>query len=103
MENPPNEIAYVVGLLCSSASPDAQQAAFLKYVVPDVGFKHPLCAVEPGRDSRSQLLGIYQWYKVMSPRIDIRVDEVCEYLPIDATAYGLGNVLRMEIHGVLSL
>ncbi|KAJ3822766.1 hypothetical protein F5878DRAFT_432578 [Lentinula raphanica] len=76
MQNPEQEIASVALLLTASDSPDIQKAAFLKYVAPDVGFKHPLCYVPPSRDSRATLLGIYQWYRVLSPKIIGRVHSV---------------------------
>ncbi|KAG7085602.1 hypothetical protein E1B28_003153 [Marasmius oreades] len=76
MENPQNEIAKVVSLLTTSASPEIQELAAERYVTTDVGFRHPVCRVNPGPGSRDALLGIYQWYRVMSPTIETRVDNV---------------------------
>ncbi|KAJ3746125.1 hypothetical protein DFH05DRAFT_913110 [Lentinula detonsa] len=76
MQDPEREIASVALLLTTSDSPDVQKSAFEKYVARDVGFKHPLCYVPPSRDSRETLLGIYQWYRVMSPKIVGKVRSV---------------------------
>jgi len=76
MENPKNEIASVVKLMTASNSPDIQRQAIEKYFASDAGFNHPLCQVERGKNSRNKILGIYQWYRNMSPNIDLEVDEV---------------------------
>ncbi|KAJ3986513.1 hypothetical protein F5890DRAFT_1503148 [Lentinula detonsa] len=76
MQDPEREIASVALLLTTSDSPDVQKSAFEKYVARDVGFKHPLCYVPPSRNSRETLLGIYQWYRVMSPKIVGKVRSV---------------------------
>ncbi|KAJ6558192.1 hypothetical protein B0H19DRAFT_946469 [Mycena capillaripes] len=76
MQNPSNEVGAVVSLLTAAAAPDIQKLAFLKYLTPDAGFRHPLCNVVPGPGSRDRLLGIYQWYRIMSPRIDLTVKSV---------------------------
>ncbi|KAJ7605242.1 hypothetical protein DFH06DRAFT_1287282 [Mycena polygramma] len=76
MQNPASEVGAVVSLLTAAAAPDIQKVAFLKYLTPDAGFRHPLCNVAPGPGSRERVLGIYQWYRIMSPRIDITVKNV---------------------------
>jgi hypothetical protein len=76
MENPEEEIAAVVYMFCSSDDPDTQKQAIYDYFTPDAGFRHPLCSVAPGPNSRENVLGIYQWYRVMSPKLEIDVDEV---------------------------
>lgn len=48
----------------------------MQYMTPDVAFWHPVCAVERGPNSRKTVLGIYQWYRVLSPHIDLRVNSV---------------------------
>lgn len=54
------------------------------------GFKHPLCQVPRGRNSRESVLKIYQWYRILSPRIQIEVKSVA-YEPTQ-------NVLYLDIH-----
>ncbi|KAJ7915661.1 hypothetical protein B0H13DRAFT_395553 [Mycena leptocephala] len=76
MQNPSSEVGAVVSLLTAAAAPDIQKAAFLKYLTPDAAFRHPLCNVSPGPGSRDRLLGIYQWYRILSPHIDITVKRV---------------------------
>ncbi|KAL0569364.1 hypothetical protein V5O48_012599 [Marasmius crinis-equi] len=76
MENPQNEISRVVSLLTTASSPDVQEATFERYVTHDVGFRHPVCRVNPGPGSRDQLLGVYQWYRIISPTVLARVENV---------------------------
>ncbi|EPQ53259.1 hypothetical protein GLOTRDRAFT_111915 [Gloeophyllum trabeum ATCC 11539] len=76
MQSPAEEIAQVIKLLCSSASPDIQKATVEKYFCPDAEFRHPLCHVPPGIKSREEILGIYQWYRIMSPKLSIEVHSV---------------------------
>ncbi|KAJ7226885.1 hypothetical protein GGX14DRAFT_298477, partial [Mycena pura] len=76
MQNPVSEIRTVVSLLAASKAPEIQKAAFLRYLTPDAGFRHPLCSVAPGPGSRDRVLGIYQWYRILSPHIDMTVNNV---------------------------
>ncbi|KAF9267144.1 hypothetical protein L218DRAFT_856441 [Marasmius fiardii PR-910] len=76
MEDPKNEISNVVSLLTVSASPEIQKQTAERYLTHNVGFRHPICRVDPGPHSRDTLLGIYQWYRVLSPKIEARVENV---------------------------
>ncbi|KAF8906970.1 hypothetical protein CPB84DRAFT_1704369 [Gymnopilus junonius] len=76
MEDPAKEIISVAYQLTATESPDVQKAAVERYMTPDVGFKHPVCSVNPGPNSRESVLGIYQWYRVLSPHIDIGIESV---------------------------
>lgn len=99
MQDPAREITGVVELLAASVSPDLQESAFQRYVAADATFRHPLCKVETGVRSRDNILAIYQcvfsffiflwllkfmvdvlcrWYRVMSPKIDISVNNIGE-------------------------
>lgn len=60
MENPVEDIKSVVQQLTATDSPDIQKAAFESYMTPDVAFRHPVCAVSAGPNSRATVLGIYQ-------------------------------------------
>lgn len=60
MQSPSVEINAVIKLISSSATPDIQKAAIYKYFTADVGYRHPLCAVEPAPKSREEVLGVYQ-------------------------------------------
>ncbi|KAF8632713.1 hypothetical protein AX15_001736 [Amanita polypyramis BW_CC] len=88
MQDPVREIKDVV-LQLTSDSPDVQRDAVYKYYAPDAGFRHPLSHVEPGVLSREYILGIYQWYRVVSPNVSIRVDNVVYDKP--------HNVLLLDI------
>ncbi|KAF8147732.1 hypothetical protein K438DRAFT_1733995 [Mycena galopus ATCC 62051] len=76
MQNPTSDVGAVVSLLTAAASPEIQRAAFLKYITPDAGFRHPLCNVAPAPGSRDRVLGIFQWYRILSPHIDITTKSV---------------------------
>ncbi|KAJ8091753.1 hypothetical protein PM082_020988 [Marasmius tenuissimus] len=76
MEDPQAEISNVVSLLTTASSPEIQDATFERYLTPDAGFRHPICRVDPGPSSRDAVLGIYQWYRVMSPTLEMRVENV---------------------------
>lgn len=76
MENPREEIRGVILLLTSTSSLDLQKRAVERFMTPDVAFRHPVCAVESGPSSRKTVLGIYQCYRVLSPHIEARVNNV---------------------------
>ncbi|KAJ3566222.1 hypothetical protein NP233_g7133 [Leucocoprinus birnbaumii] len=76
MENPQEEIRGVIVQLTSASSPDLQRRTVERYMTPDVAFRHPVCAVESGPTSRKTVLGIYQWYRVLSPHIEVQVNSV---------------------------
>ncbi|KAI0084569.1 hypothetical protein BDY19DRAFT_971027 [Irpex rosettiformis] len=76
MQNPREEIAGVVSLLTATDNPETQKAAVARYYAVDVAFKHPLCEVSSSPGSRDQLLGILQWYRVLSPTIKIQTNQV---------------------------
>jgi hypothetical protein len=96
MENPVKEIKSVVYQLTATNSPDIQKATLESYMTSDVAFRHPVCSVKSGPNSRDTVLGIYQyvqldfistenvfkqipycrWYRVLSPKIDIQVESI---------------------------
>ncbi|KAF4622633.1 hypothetical protein D9613_009275 [Agrocybe pediades] len=76
MEDPAREITSVVYQLTSTDSPDVQKSAVERYMTSDVGFQHPVCSVKPGPNSREAVLGIYQWYRVLSPHIEAKVESI---------------------------
>ncbi|EKM76296.1 hypothetical protein AGABI1DRAFT_131388 [Agaricus bisporus var. burnettii JB137-S8] len=76
MEDPAKEIRGVVLQITTASSPDQQKKAIEAYMTPDVGFRHPICAVESAPESRKTVLGIYQWYRILSPYTVLRVDNV---------------------------
>ncbi|KDQ57980.1 hypothetical protein JAAARDRAFT_78444 [Jaapia argillacea MUCL 33604] len=74
MERPAEEIERVIKLLVEAVSPEVQLAAVQKYFTPDAEFRHPICQVVSGPNSREDIVGIFQWYRIMSPKIHIDVN-----------------------------
>jgi len=81
MENPIEEVSTLVHTL-TQATPTKQKDAVYRYFTPSASFTHPFCATGSWSldlpflgtlDSRWATLQIYQWYKIMSPRIDLEV------------------------------
>ncbi|KAM5351076.1 hypothetical protein ACJ41O_003799 [Fusarium nematophilum] len=83
MEHPVREIAGVIKAL-AQGSPEQQESALREYFLPNASFSHPYCHVPSiskgsiplvgGLDSIWLILGIYRWYRTLSPHIDIKVD-----------------------------
>lgn len=72
MDDPVNEIRGVV-LSLTTGNRTQQQEALERYFTRDASFKHPFCAVAGNRDA---ILSIFQWYKILSPKIEIEVNSV---------------------------
>ena len=84
MEHPVDEIEAIIHTL-TQAVPSKQTAAVETYFVPTAEFEHPFCAtgtwtadlpVVGQLNSRWAILQIYQWYKILSPRIELEVERV---------------------------
>jgi hypothetical protein len=85
MENPTAEIESVVRAL-TQGSPNEQRDALETYFLPNAEFVHPFCRVPAFSslpipflgtiDSRDLIHSIFEWYRFMSPRIDLTVDSV---------------------------
>ncbi|CAO2654411.1 Nn.00g111440.m01.CDS01 [Neocucurbitaria sp. VM-36] len=75
MENPVKEISGVIHLLTQSP-PSVQREAIETYFTPNASFTHPFCRTGSWPNSRWLVERIYQWYKIMSPSIDITVQSV---------------------------
>ncbi|KAH6606981.1 hypothetical protein Trco_006134 [Trichoderma cornu-damae] len=83
MENPVQEIASVIHSL-TKGSPQQQQDAINAYFLSNASFVHPFCrvpSISKGSiplardvDSRWLILGIYRWYRTLSPRIKLTID-----------------------------
>lgn len=80
MENPTKEISNIIHTL-TQATPSRQRDALERYFTPDAAFIHPFCRTGSGRlvlfghnfNSRWLILQIYQWYKLISPNIQLKV------------------------------
>ncbi|KAF2225077.1 hypothetical protein BDZ85DRAFT_233474 [Elsinoe ampelina] len=75
MDDPVKEIPPIISLL-TTTTPSIQLATINKYFLPSAQFTHPFCRTPPSPTSRWHLSRIYRWYKIMSPRISIRVESV---------------------------
>ncbi|KAL7959297.1 hypothetical protein V8C34DRAFT_280310 [Trichoderma compactum] len=83
MENPVQEIAAVINTL-TKGSPQQQQDTLNTYFLSNAAFIHPFCRVPSiskgsvplarDLDSRWLILGIYRWYRTLSPKIELTVD-----------------------------
>jgi hypothetical protein len=78
MQNPKAEITAIVTTLTSTKSNSELTDTISRYFTPDVQFVHPICVA----DSRAELLGIYQWYRIMSPRTKCNVENISESIPV---------------------
>ncbi|KUI68318.1 hypothetical protein VM1G_04384 [Cytospora mali] len=83
-----HEIQYVVRSLCQG-TPDEQRRTLDRYFTPDAEFVHPFCVVPRFNrgalkrvpllnklSSRDVVRGVYQWYRMLSPKIEMEFDSV---------------------------
>ena len=86
MEDPVQEISNIIHTL-TQALPSQQKAAIEQYFTPTASFTHPFCATSSwstniavpyfgSLNSRLAILGIYRWYKILSPHISLTVESV---------------------------
>ncbi|KAL4880619.1 hypothetical protein BJY04DRAFT_219089 [Aspergillus karnatakaensis] len=75
MEDPAAEISTVIHLLTQSP-PSLQEKTIDRYFTPTAEFIHPFCRIWSYNGSRWAVKKIYQWYKIMSPRIELEVKSV---------------------------
>lgn len=77
------EIDGVVTTLCQGTADD-QRAILDDYFTPDAYFVHPLCRVPSflavtlpfvgNLESRTFVRFIYEWYRILSPKIEIQIN-----------------------------
>ncbi|KAJ5544463.1 hypothetical protein N7461_006767 [Penicillium sp. DV-2018c] len=75
MENPVAEIPTVIRLLTQSP-PSLQETVLERYFTNNASFVHPFCRVPSFKGSRWWIAKIFQWYKIMSPRIELMVHSI---------------------------
>ncbi|KAH7125822.1 hypothetical protein EDB81DRAFT_201275 [Dactylonectria macrodidyma] len=85
MESPALEIEGVIRAL-TQGSPEEQKATLSRYFLSNSSFSHPFCYVPSFSkgsipfakqiDSLWVVSAIYQWYRTLSPRIDLRFESV---------------------------
>ncbi|KAI0033187.1 hypothetical protein K488DRAFT_78010 [Vararia minispora EC-137] len=76
MQNPKQEIEHVFGLLTQAHTATVQAEALNRFYTYDAAFRHPLCTVPSAPGSRKEILGIYRWYRIMSPTIQGDVETI---------------------------
>ncbi|TFK20170.1 hypothetical protein FA15DRAFT_647365 [Coprinopsis marcescibilis] len=76
MESPDVDIMSIVLNLTTTASAETQKATVEKYMTQDVEFRHPVCLIPRGRNSRDTVLKVFQWYRILSPTVDLKVNSV---------------------------
>jgi hypothetical protein len=64
--------------LLTQSSPTLQQKALERFFTSDASFVHPFCRVPSFEGSRWWILKIFQWYKIMSPRIEMEIHSIGE-------------------------
>ena len=74
------EISTVIRLLTQSV-PSLQQKALERFFTQDAAFSHPFCRVPNFEGSRWYVLKIFQWYKVMSPKIELEIHSIGQSCP----------------------
>ncbi|KAK7614535.1 hypothetical protein IWX49DRAFT_483928, partial [Phyllosticta citricarpa] len=72
---PEQEISQVIRLLTQSP-PSVQSETIDKFFTRNATFTHPFCRTAKFNNSRLLIHGIYRWYKIMSPRVDISINSV---------------------------
>ncbi|KAL4908601.1 hypothetical protein BDW74DRAFT_175283 [Aspergillus multicolor] len=75
MEDPVAEISTVVHRLTQSP-PSLQEETIDRYFTRNAEFIHPFCRIWTLPGSRWGVKKIYQWYKIMSPHIDLEVRSI---------------------------
>nr|OQO29929.1 hypothetical protein B0A51_02925 [Rachicladosporium sp. CCFEE 5018] len=75
MEDPTNDVPSVINAL-TRGSPSEQQNAIQTYFTSSASFSHPFCRTGSFEGSRYLILKIYQWYKILSPKIELEIHSV---------------------------
>ncbi|KAK0672306.1 hypothetical protein QBC41DRAFT_243954 [Cercophora samala] len=87
MDHPVRDIKHVIRSL-TQGSAEEQAQTISKYFAKGASFTHPFCRVPSFKDrripltnitnldSRAAIIGIYRWYKLLSPRISISINSV---------------------------
>ncbi|WEW62030.1 hypothetical protein PRK78_007530 [Emydomyces testavorans] len=83
MEDPVAEIPHVIHLL-TQPTPSVQRRTIETYFTPSASLIHPFCRTGSFPGSRWLVLGIYRFYKILSPPTDVQVKSVDTSLAFDA-------------------
>lgn len=69
------DVSAVIQMLIESP-PSLQQRAIERFFTPSAEFVHPFCRVWGYKGSRWAVIKIFQWYKIMSPRIEHQIHSI---------------------------
>lgn len=74
---------------CNTANMEDSHGS-LRYFMDYASFNHPICCVPSYPNSRQEILGVFQWYRIISPYLTIKVNSVGTYSTVHLFA---GNEL----------
>ncbi|KAL5344081.1 hypothetical protein BJX70DRAFT_7633 [Aspergillus crustosus] len=100
MEDPAAEISTVIHLLTQSP-PSLQETIIDRYFTTTAEFAHPFCRIWKYNGSRWAVKKIYQWYKIMSPRIELDVRSVAydkENLKLYVSIFQVFSIWLIPFH-----
>ncbi|KXT04519.1 hypothetical protein AC578_8623 [Pseudocercospora eumusae] len=75
MDDPVKDITPIIHRL-TQGSPQQQADTINYYFTENASFTHPFCRTGSFEGSRYLIHNIFQWYKIMSPQIDLTVNSV---------------------------
>ncbi|KXT15579.1 hypothetical protein AC579_9964 [Pseudocercospora musae] len=75
MDDPVKDITPIIHRL-TQGSPQQQKDTINYYFTENASFTHPFCRTGSFEGSRYFIHNIFQWYKIMSPQIDLTVNSV---------------------------
>lgn len=75
MDDPVNQITPIIHRL-TMGSPKQQQETIDTYFTENASFTHPFCRTGSFEGSRYMIHKIFEWYKIMSPKIELTVNSV---------------------------
>ncbi len=100
------EIIPVTRTLCQG-TPEEQLDAIHRNYLPDASFVHPFCRVPsfsgihiPGVgtiNSRTLILAIFKWYRILSPRVDIHIESSSKLPRVGSHAFAGRSMLIRKI------
>ncbi|KAL4865392.1 hypothetical protein BDV12DRAFT_200139 [Aspergillus spectabilis] len=100
MEDPVAEVPTVIHLLTQSP-PSLQETTIERFFTPTAEFVHPFCRIWRYNGSRWAVKKIYQWYKIMSPRIELEVRSVAfdkENLKLYVSIFQIFSIWLIPFH-----
>ncbi|KAL4063766.1 hypothetical protein J3A83DRAFT_968360 [Scleroderma citrinum] len=80
MENPEHDLPRVIPLLTTSKVPTVLHKAIERFYTPDASLRHPFNVIKPGPSSRQIWLGVYEWYRIISPGTVATINGLGEYV-----------------------